>query len=88
MTDSAVFSLFTNAVKSNRDDWVFDFDVGNLRDKALFFADTYNEFLGDGERLMTRLSSGVTRYKRGLGVVNGSSITMQTVFKRYSDLLL
>ena len=41
--ERAVFGLFTNAVKSNRDDWVYDFDVGSLRDKALFFADTYNE---------------------------------------------
>ncbi len=36
-------------MKSNRDDWVFDFDVGNLRDKALFFADTYNELLEKGD---------------------------------------
>ena len=41
--EQAVFGLFTNAVKSNRDDWVYDFDIGSLRDKALFFADTYNE---------------------------------------------
>ena len=32
-------------MKSNRDDWVYDFDVRNLRNKALFFADTYNELL-------------------------------------------
>ena len=43
--ECAVFRLFANAVKSNRDDWVYDFDVHNLRNKALFFADTYNELL-------------------------------------------
>ena len=43
--EQAVFGLFTNAVKSNRDDWVYDFEVANLRNKALFFSDTYNEFL-------------------------------------------
>ena len=43
--DRAVFRLFTNGVKSNRDDWVYDFDVHNLRAKALFFADAYNGFL-------------------------------------------
>ena len=47
--EQAIFGLFANAVKSNRDDWVFDFDVGNLRDKALFFADTYNELLEKGD---------------------------------------
>ncbi len=43
--EQAMFGLFTNAVKSNRDDWVYDFEVANLRNKALFFADTYNESL-------------------------------------------
>ena len=47
--EQAVFGLFTNAVKSNRDDWVFDFDLRNLRDKALFFVDTYNEFLDNSD---------------------------------------
>ena len=43
--ERAVFGLFTNAVKSNRDDWVYDFEIANLRNKALFFADTYNDSL-------------------------------------------
>ena len=43
--ERAVFRLFTPAVKSNRDDWVYDFDVPNLRAKALFFADAYNDAL-------------------------------------------
>ena len=48
--ERAVFGLFSNAVKSNRDDWVFDFDVRNLRDKVLFFADTYNEFMDNDDK--------------------------------------
>ena len=40
-----VFELVTPAVKSNRDGWVYDFDPGNLRDKAIFFTATYNKFL-------------------------------------------
>ncbi len=43
--ERAVFRLFANAVKSNRDEWVYDFDAINLRAKALFFADTYNRSL-------------------------------------------
>ena len=43
--ECAVFRLFSNGVKSNRDDWVYDLDVSNLRNKALFFGDTYNELL-------------------------------------------
>ena len=40
-----VFGLVTPAVKSNRDGWVYDVDADNLRDKTIFFADTYNGFL-------------------------------------------
>ena len=46
----AVFGLFTNAVKSNRDDWVYDFDARSLRDKVLFFADTYNDSLDSDDK--------------------------------------
>ena len=34
--ERAVFGLFTNAVKSNRDDWVYDFDVATLRVQGAF----------------------------------------------------
>ena len=47
--EQAVFGLFSNGVKTNRDEWVFDFDVHNLRNKALFFADTYNNLLDDND---------------------------------------
>ena len=43
--DRAVFRLFSSGVKTDRDEWVFDFDIGSLRAKALFFADTYNALL-------------------------------------------
>jgi predicted helicase len=47
--DRAVFGLFANGAKSNRDEWVYDFDVNNLRRKALFFTDVYNGLLDSGE---------------------------------------
>ena len=47
--ERSVFGLFTNAVKSNRDDWVYDFEIPNLRNKALFFADTYNEAMDNDD---------------------------------------
>ena len=43
--ERAIFRLFTNGVKSNRDDWVYDFDASNLYAKTQFFADTYNNLL-------------------------------------------
>ena len=47
--ETAIFRLYTNGVKSNRDDWVYDFDTNNLRAKALFFADAYNGALDAGD---------------------------------------
>ena len=47
--EKAVFSLFAMGISTNRDEWVYDYDVGNLRDKALFFADTYNELLDSND---------------------------------------
>ena len=46
-TDSerAVFGRYSLGVSTNRDEWVYDFDARKLRDKVLFFADTYNELL-------------------------------------------
>ena len=47
--EQAVFSLFAMGVSTNRDEWVYDFDVASLRAKALFFADTYNELMDGGQ---------------------------------------
>ena len=47
--EQAVFGLYTPGVNTARDEWVFDFDVRNLRDKALFFSDTYNGLIVDGD---------------------------------------
>ena len=43
--ERAVFGRYTMGVSTNRDEWVYDFDVHNLRAKALFFADTYDGLL-------------------------------------------
>ena len=43
--ERAIFRLYSLGVSTNRDDWVYDFNSLNLRDKALFFADSYNKLL-------------------------------------------
>ena len=49
LKEQALFQLSPPAVKSNRDEWVYDFDIPNLRNKALFFIDKYNELLDADE---------------------------------------
>ncbi len=46
--EQAVFKLHALGVNTARDEWVYDFDVRTLRDKVMFFADTYNELLDRG----------------------------------------
>ena len=43
--EQAVFGLYSLGVSTNRDEWVYDFDVSTLRAKSLFFADIYNGLL-------------------------------------------
>ena len=43
--EQAIFKLSTPGISTSRDEWVYDFDIPNLRNKALFFADAYNELI-------------------------------------------
>ena len=60
--EGAVFRLFTNGVKSNRDEWVYDLDLQNLRQKVLFFADSYNDAVANQEEEL----STVIKWSRDL----------------------
>ncbi len=46
----AVFGFHSMGVSTNRDEWVYDFGVSNLRNKALFFSNTYNGFLDSNDK--------------------------------------
>lgn len=41
--ERAIFKLFTNAVNTARDDWVYDFEPANLERKLTFLIDAYND---------------------------------------------
>ena len=41
-TDETIFKLFTLGTTSNRDKWVYDLDLANLKNKVAFFIETYN----------------------------------------------
>ncbi|MYF80025.1 MAG: N-6 DNA methylase, partial [Chloroflexi bacterium] len=85
--EQAVFGLFTNAVKSNRDDWVFDFDVGNLRNKALFFADVYNGFLEYSDDSYSRVIKWSrdlrNEYRRGRRIIYSEANRVQSLYRPF-----
>ena len=85
--EQAVFGLFTNAVKSNRDDWVYDFDVHNLRAKALFFADTYNGLLDNGSESydpVIKWSRDLrNKFRHGRRIVYNDGNRIQTLYRPF-----
>ena len=86
-TERAVFGLFSNAIKSNRDDWVYDFDVSTLRAKALFFADAYNELVDSKEEqhdpLIKWSSTLHDRFRRGERIVYNDGNRIQSLFRPF-----
>ena len=47
--EQAVFHLYSVGVSTNRDEWVYDYDINALRSKVLFFADTYNDLIDNSD---------------------------------------
>lgn len=43
--ERAIFKLFASGIKTNRDEWVYDFDRENLIRKAQFFSEHFNKHL-------------------------------------------
>jgi|688.fasta_scaffold51149_2 predicted helicase len=56
LEEKAIFKFYTNGIKSNRDDWVYDFEKDVLSNKINFFIDFYN--------------SEIQRYKKAEKVEN------------------
>ena len=87
--ERAVFSLFANGAKTNRDDWVYDFDVQNLRAKALFFADTYNDFLDAGDKSYAPIikwsSTLRDRFERQERIVYNDGHRIQSLYRPFVD---
>ena len=85
--EQAVFGLFTNGAKTNRDEWVYDFDVATLRAKALFFADTYNGFLATDDNSydpVIKWSSTLRdRFRRGERIVYNDAHRLQTLYRPF-----
>ena len=85
--EKAVFVLFSNGAKSNRDAWVYDFDADNLRRKVRFFANVYNGLLDRGE---TKYDPAIkwsrdlrNEFHRGKRIVYNDANLIQTLFRPF-----
>ena len=82
-----MFGLACPGVKTDRDDWVYDFDVRNLREKALFFIDAYNDcFEHDEQVLQPAIKWSDTlrnKFKRGHRIVYNDGYRIQSFYRPY-----
>ena len=85
--EQAVFGLYSMAVATNRDDWVYDFDISRLRGKALFFADTYNALGDSGEEPNSAAIkwSEATRshFNRGRRIVYSEQLFARSLYRPF-----
>ena len=83
----AIFGLHSMGVSTNRDDWVYDFDVRNLREKALFFADTYNESLDNDNQPFDsaiKWSASIRdHFRRGRRIVYSEANRIRLVYRPF-----
>ena len=84
---NAVFGLYTMGVSTNRDDWVYDFSLSNLRAKALFFADLYNDLLDNNAEPYNsdiKWSRDLrNEFRRGRRIVYSEANRIQTLFRPF-----
>ena len=85
--ERAFFGLYSQGVSTNRDQWVYDFDIPNLRAKALFFSDTYNGLLetrDDSYPGTIKWSSTLqSRFQQGRPIVYNDSERTQALYRPF-----
>ena len=85
--ERAIFGLFANGAKTNRDEWVYDFEVGNLRNKALFFADFYNDALDNHDESYSAVIKWSrdlrNEFQRGRSIVYSEANRIQSLYRPF-----
>ena len=84
----ALFSLHSLGNSTNRDGWVFDFDVTNLREKVLFFSDVYNDLLERDDRSFpTSIKWSSTlrdRFRQGQRITYNDGQRIESLYRPYT----
>ena len=85
--EQSVFDLFSNGAKTNRDEWVYDFGLANLRDKVLFFTDVYNGLLDRNEKeydpTIKWSSTLRDRFHRGERIVYNDANRIESLYRPF-----
>ena len=85
--EQAVFKLNALGVNTARDEWVYDFDPRVLRDKVLFFTDTYNELMDNRDEsypTVIKWSRDLrNEYSRGRRIVYSEAYRIQSFHRPF-----
>ena len=85
--ENAVFVLVSPGVKTDRDEWVYDFDVANLRGKALFFADVYNQLMDNGDASYSQVIKWSrdlrNEFHRGKQIIYSEANRIQSLYRPF-----
>ncbi len=86
--EQAMLKLSTPGVNTARDEWVYDFDVPNLRNKALFFSDVYNELIDNGDETypsVIKWSRDLrNEFRRGRRIVYNDANRIQSLYRPFT----
>ena len=82
-----VFRLVTPAIKSNRDEWVYDFGYENLKTKIFFFSQTYKGFIDSQDHSFDPVikwsNSLQDRFQRGEAFVYDGDNLVKSLWRPY-----
>ena len=85
--ERAFFGLYSQGVSTNRDQWVYDFDVQNLRAKALFFADKYNDLLNTNDQSLDPVIKWsrdlLNKFRRRQAIVYSEANRVQSLYRPF-----
>ena len=85
----ALFSLHPLGVSTNRDEWVFDFDATNLREKVLFFSDAFDDLIERNDQsypTTIKWSSTLRdRFERGQQILYNDGHRIESLYRPYTS---
>ena len=84
----SIFGVSPLGVSTNRDEWVYDFSVRSLRDKTLFFSDTYNELIDQGDASFPTIikwsSTLQNRFRNRKRIVYNDGLRIQSLYRPFT----
>jgi len=83
--DAAVFELYANSVKTNRDEWLYDFSTPSLEAKIRFFIEKYNLQKPDDEldKAIKWSDDLQSKHKQGHPLIWDSGLVMDSLYKPF-----